>query len=118
MENKKFHPKDQANTAREVYDQYNTLEKPEYDYTEKVVNSDLEYSPSKNQSWHSYAIEASIYAKTGMKVSDRSHINTPKGPWYTHRHPNGCFMCADQNLISVLIDVIKLMSSKYPNQKF
>ncbi len=118
MEKEKLHPKDQSNETEAYHDLYNNLDKPEYNYTEKVVNSDLEYSPSKNQSWHSYAIEASIYAKTGLKTSDRSHINTPKGPWYTHRHPNGCFMCADQNLISVLIDVIKLMSSKYPNQKF
>ncbi len=118
MENKKFHPKDEQNETKEYHDKYNTLEKPEYTYTENVINSDLEYSPSKGQSWHSYSIEASIYAKTGLKTSDRSHINTPKGPWYTHRMPQGCFMCADQNLISVLIDVIGLMAHKYPNQKF
>ncbi len=112
------HKYKQRDETKDHHDMYNTLEKQEYTYTEKVVNSDLEYSPSKGQSWLSYSIEASIYAKTGLKTSDRSHINTPKGPWYTHRHPNGCFMCADQNLISVLIDVIKLMSSKYPTQKF
>ncbi len=112
------HPKDALNETKEYHDQYNTLEKPEYTYSEKVINSDLEYSPSHGQTWQSYSIEASIYAKTGLKTSDRCHINTPKGPWYTHRSPSNCFMCSDQNLISVLIDVIQVMSSKYPNQKF
>ncbi len=117
MDNK-HHPKDELNKTKEIYDQYNTLEKREYTYTETVINSDLEYAPTKGQSWHSYSIEAAIYAKTGFKTNERSHINTPKGPWYTHRMPQGCFMCADQNLISVLIDVIRIMSSKYPTQKF
>ncbi len=114
----KEHRYNKRNEAKEYHDQYNTLEKPEYTYTEPFINSDLEYAPSKGQSWHSYSIEAEIYAKTGFKTKERSHINPPKGAWYTHRMPQGCFMCADQNLISVLIDVIKLMSSKYPNQKF
>ncbi len=115
---KKDNEKSQQNETKEFYDKYSTLENNENTYTEKVINSDLEYAPSKGQTWHSYSIEASIYAKTGQKTSDRCHINTPKGAWYTHRSPQNCFMCSDQNLISVLIDVIMVMSSKYPNQKF
>ncbi len=118
MEKEKLHPKDEQNKTKEYHDQYNTLEKRDYTYTETIINSDLEYAPSRGQSWHSYCIEAIIYAKTGFKTNERSHIKPPKGAWYTHRMPQGCFMCADQNLISVLIDVIKVMSSKYPNEKF
>jgi len=118
MENKKFHPKDAQNETKEHYDQYNSLDNHEYTYTETRNNSDLEYAPSKGQTLHSYAIEAEIYAKTGFKTNERSHINAPKGAWYTHKSPQGCFMCADQNLISVLIDVIKYLSTIYPKQKF
>ncbi len=117
MDNKN-HKYKESQDSKEYHDQYNTLEKPEYNYTEKVINSDLEYAPSHGQTWQSYAIEAAIYAKTGLKTSDRCHINTPKGPWYTHRSPSNCFMCSDQNLIQVLMDVIQVMSSKYPHQKF
>ncbi len=118
MEKEKLHPKDGLNITKEYHDKYNTLVKPEYNYTETVVNSDLEYSPSKGQTWHSFSIEASIYAKTGQKMNERCHINTPKGPWYTHKSPGNCFMCSDQNLISVLIEVIGHMASKYPKQVF
>ncbi len=117
MENLK-HPKDQQNETKDYHDQYNTLENREYTYTETKVNSNLEYAPTKGQTWHSYAIEATIYAKTGFKTNERSHINAPKGAWYTHRNPQGCFMCADQNLIAVLIQVINEMSSKYPKNTF
>ncbi len=113
-----YHPKDQLNKTKEIHDQYNTLEKPEYNYTESIINSNLEFTPSPGQTWESYAIEAQIYQKTNEKISTASHINPPKGAWYTHRMPAGCFICNDANLISVLVQTIAIMASKYPKQKY
>jgi len=115
---KNYNEKSQLDETKEFHDKYSTLTNHENTYTEKVVNTDLEYAPSKRQTWEAYAIEVRIYQKTGLKTSDRFHINTPKGPWYTHKSAGNCFMCSDQNFILVLCDVIEHMASLYPKQKF
>ncbi len=100
-------------------DQYNTLDKP-YDENdiEAVIQSSLEYTPSKGQTLESYAENLKIYYKMCCKKNIQTHINGTKGAWFTHRNPAGCFACEDMNLMSVMMDVIRLLASKYPDESY
>lgn len=105
--------------VQEQSDKYNTLD-PKIPYTmyHEIINSTLEYSPSEGQTWSAYATEAIIHAKLGQKTNRNSHINGKNGYWHTHVDPRGCFMCDDNNMISMLVRVIGLMASKYPKNTF
>ncbi len=100
------------------WDRYNTVDKQidENDY-HHLLNSGLEYSPKKGQSWRDYALIAQEHAKINAKVSIKTHVEC-KRQWYTHRSPLGCFMCNDTKLISVLQRTIALMASQYPQNRF
>ncbi len=100
-------------------DQYNSLDNPynEDDY-KRILHADLEFSPKPHQTWESYAAAIIIYAKMNAKKNIQTHINGPKGAWYTHRNPAGCFACEDSNLISVLVQTINLMAQTYPKTTF
>ncbi len=91
-----------------LHDNYNTMEKPlDITQSEKIVNANLEYAPRKGQTWLSYITELSIHIGYSEQKNTRSHINTPKGPWYTHRSPMGCFMCEDMALIHFMLRMLK-----------
>ncbi len=100
-------------------DQYNTLDNP-YDTNdiEKIIHADLEYAPKPKQTWLSYCENLRIYYKLQCKKNIQTHVNGPKGAWYTHRNPSGCFACEDLNLLSVMLQTIELMASKYPDESF
>ncbi len=99
-------------------DQYNSLDNP-YDMhdVEKVTRSDLEYAPNEGESLSSYYQRAKIYVKLQEKKNIQTHINGPKGAWYTHRNPAGCFACEDLNLLNILLRTIQLIQEKYPDSK-
>ncbi len=101
------------------WDRYNTTDKmvDSHDY-KKVLNVDLEFSPKKGESWESWFVKAELYADMGAKKSIKAHINGPKGAWWTHRNPQGCFPCEDMNLIRVLINVMGVMVQQYPKNVF
>ncbi len=100
-------------------DQYNSEDNPydENDYT-KILRADLEFTPKVGQTFLSYSENVQIYANANSKKNIQTHINGPKGAWYTHRNPAGCFACEDTNLISVLVQVIQYMASIHPIDTF
>ncbi len=102
-----------------IHDQYSSLENiiQEEDYR-MVLHADLEFTPKKEETFQSYATRASIYAKFNATKNIKTHISGPKGAWYTHRNPAGCFACEDMNLISVLIKTLHLMAKQHPNSTF
>ncbi len=63
-------------------------------------------------------MEAVIHAKKNQKINRNTHINGKAGYWHTHVDPRGCFMCDDNNIISMFTRVIGLMASKHPSNKF
>ncbi len=101
-----------------VRDQYNTLDNP-YDLhdIEKVTKADLEYTPNEGETLNSYYNRAKIYVKLCEKKNIQTHINGPKGAWYTHRNPAGCFACEDLNLLNVLLRTLEIITEKYPDSK-
>ncbi len=105
--------------AQEQQDKYNTLD-PSINYLDyhHIVNTSLDFAPKSGQTWSEYAMEAIIHAKIAQKINRNCHINGRNGYWHTHVDPRGCFMCDDNNMISMLVRVIGFMSSKYPAKKF
>ncbi len=103
---------------KNIRDQYNTLDNP-YDLhdIEKVTNCDLEFAPNQGETLLSYYERAKIYVKLQEKKNIQTHINGPKGAWYTHRNPAGCFACEDLNLLNILLRTIQLIAEKYPDSK-
>ncbi len=108
-----------SNQTKNLRDQYNTLDNP-YDShdIEKVIDANLEFAPSKGQTLKSYDETLKIYYKLCCKKNIQTHINGPKGSWFTHRNPSGCFACEDMNLMSVMMDVVHLLAIKFPEESF
>ncbi len=107
------------NTRKGLIDKYNTLDEPvDINDIKHILNSNLQYTPKEGQTWESYISELQIYINYNRSKSEKNHINGPKGPWYTHRSPSGCFMCDDMKLIQVMFNTMKLMVSQYPDTKY
>ncbi len=100
-------------------DQYNSTENiiVKEDY-EKILQADLEYAPKKGETYESYYARLKIYVEYARKKNIKSHISGPKGAWWTHRNPSGCFCCEDMNLMSVMIQTMHLQALKYPEATF
>lgn len=102
-----------------ITDQYNSLDnKIEEEDFERILKADLEFAPKKGESFESYHSRAKIYAQYNAKTNIKTHILGPKGAWFTHRNPSGCFACSDTNLIAVLLQTIKLMVLQHPKDTF
>ncbi len=102
-----------------MHDQYNSDDNPlDMNDVEKTLKINLQFAPHQGQTWQSYITELSIYKKYCEDKNIRTHVNGPKGAWYTHRNPAGCFACEDLNLINVMFKVLASMSEQYPDNKF
>jgi len=103
---------------KEIKDQYNTLdENQDLGNTQSYIPTpSLAYSPSKDENLESYFKKLKIYRKINYERNTKCHINTPKGPWYSHRAPQGCFMCEDQQMINIMLEVIRILSLRHPSE--
>ncbi len=104
---------------KQMNDQYNTLEKPlDPNDIKHIINADLEFAPKTGQTLKSYYEQLKVYVKFCSDKNIKTHVNGPKGAWYTHRNPMGCFACEDLNLMKTMEAVIALLASKYPDYIF
>ncbi len=104
--------------SKNLKDNYNTLD-ANLDITKTnsyVPTPSLPYAPSKNETLKLYYEKLKIYRKINYDVNTKCHITTPKGPWYSHRAPQGCFMCADQMMINIMLEVIRILSLRHPTE--
>jgi len=99
-------------------DQYNTLDenKDLGNTSSYVPTPSLAYSPINGELLASYYQKLKIYRKINYEKNTKAHITPPKGAWYTHRSPLGCFMCEDQQMINVLLEIIRILSLRYPKE--
>lgn len=51
------------------------------------------------------------------QISTNAHINGPKGPWYTHRTPSGCFICNQATLSQYMESIIESVLDAIPKSK-
>ncbi len=104
---------------KQLRDQYNSLENEfhEEDFN-KIIKADVDYSPREGESLISYVSRLLVFVQFADKKNIKTHINGPKGAWYTHRNPQGCYSCEDVNLRHVMLSVIGYYAKKYPDATF
>lgn len=103
---------------KNLKDQYNTLdENQDLGKSENYIPTpSLPYSPIENETLEAYFQKLKIYRKINYEINIKTHITPPKGAWWTHRQPSGCFMCADQQMINVMLEIIRILSLRYPKE--
>ncbi len=84
-------------------------------YQNIVKDNTIDYSVRKREKLIDWLQRIEIYVKLGADLNAKSHITPPKGAWYTHRSPMGCFMCKDQDMIHYLLNVIRLLTHNHPD---
>ncbi len=104
--------------SKNLKDNYNTLDaNADLGNTAGYIPTpSLPYAPTKDETLESYFAKLKIYRKINHDINTKCHITTPKGPWYSHRAPQGCFMCEDQKMINIMLEVIRILSLRYPKE--
>ncbi len=108
-------------TLTNLRDKYNTLETPETiaDDYRRSINADLDYAPSKGETYESYYQRIKIYQKLSEKKNYQTHIeNNGRKAWHTHVLPSGCFMCEDLQFINILVQTLQYIAHFDPKHKF
>ncbi len=104
--------------AQKQEDKHNSLENiPNIDPNDylRIVRSNSRYAPQHHmKTLEQYISQAKMMQKFGYETSQRTHIDGVK-QWYTHRDPRGCFMCDDQQFISVLVSLLEYIATIHPN---
>lgn len=96
-------------------DQYNTLNPLDISqYKQQVQTSTLKYTPQDGENLTQYLAKLKLYIDLAHEKSSRIHIDPPKGAWYQHRNPAGCFCCEDQNMIWHMYAILQIIRHSYP----
>ncbi len=96
-------------------DQYSTLKPLDVSlYKQQVQTSTLKYTPHDGENLQQYLAKLKLYIDLGHEKNARIHIDPPKGAWYQHRNPAGCFCCEDQNMIWHMFAILQIIATKYP----
>jgi len=103
---------------KQLKDQYNTLdENQDLGKTENYIPTpSLAYAPVLGENLQTWFAKLKIYRKINYEINTKCHITPPKGAWWTHRQPSGCFMCQDQQFINVMLDILRILSLRYPEE--
>jgi len=101
-------------------DKYNSLDIQESIHNaEKIINaSQLEYAPRANEKYTNYIQRIKLYQEIAHNKNWKTHVENGRKVWHTHKLPSGCFMCEDTQMISVLIDIITIISLKSDQDSF
>ncbi len=100
-------------------DRYNTVEPPEDENNYKrILNAQLAIAPLNTETLEQYIQKIKIYQKIARDRNWNTHVDNPYKTWHQHKNPMGCFMCQDIQFIGVLVQVLELIGSLYPNITF
>ncbi len=96
-------------------DQYNTLNPLDItQYKRQVQQSTLKYAARDGETLKQFTAKLELYMNLGLEKNERIHIDPPKGAWYQHRNPAGCFCCEDQNMIHYIFNILQILAHQYP----
>ncbi len=106
----------QERQQKYLRDQYNEVEKYDAmeDYQRIIQQSTADYAIRKHEKLEDYITRLSIHVEYNAKKNIKTHIQAPKGCWYTHKSPLGCFMCDDMNMIHYMLNLLKTISKFQP----
>ncbi len=107
----------QERQQKQLRDQYNETEKYDAleDYQRIIQQSNLDYAIRKSENLENYLARLQIHVDFNAKKNIKTHIQAPKGCWYTHKSPLGCFMCDDQNMIHYMLNLLKTLAKHQPD---
>ena len=102
-----------------INDKYNTLDDPkDLSLYNRYVQADLDYAPIEGELLKEYLPRLKVHLDFQRRKNLVAHRDGPKGPWYSHRHPLGCFMCYDLQQKDYLYNILQYVGAKYPDFKF
>ncbi len=97
-------------------DQYNMVNPLDItQYKALVKDSSLKYAVHNGEKLYQFLARVQLYMDLGLEKNKDIHIYAPKGAWYQHRNPAGCFCCEDQNMIHYLFNILKILEHTYPD---
>ncbi len=111
----KYYKQQAENVKNGNQDQYSALKPLDVSqYKQQVQSSTLKYSAHDGENLEQFLARIKLYIDLGHEKSARIHIDPPKGAWYQHRNPAGCFCCEDQNMIWYMYAILQIIKEKYP----
>ncbi len=107
--------KQQENNTR---DRINTISQPSnrHDYM-RIVNADIQLAPKTGETLKDYTKKIKIFQNISYIKNWETHVDNGRKTWYTHKRP-ACFMCEDQQFISVIIQAMQVIAKQNPKIKF
>ncbi len=97
-------------------DQYNMVKPLAISqYKELTRNSSLKYAVRDGEKLYQFTARLQLYMDLSLEKNKDIHIYAPKGAWYQHRNPAGCFCCEDQNMIHYMFNIFKIIEHTYPD---
>ncbi len=87
-------------------------------FYKKIVNAKIKIAPTSNEKLTDYIQRLEIYQTISHDKNWETHVDNGKRTWHTHSLPLGCFMCEDQQFISVAISILHILSDAYPDYVF
>ncbi len=99
-------------------DRINTISQPSnrHDYM-RIVNADIQLAPQTGQSLKDYCNKIKVFQNISYIKNWETHVDNGRKTWYTHKRP-ACFMCEDQQFISVMIQALQVIAKQNPKIKF
>ncbi len=102
-----------------IIDRHNTIaDQTNINDYKRIINSSLQITPNASEKLKNYIQRLQIYQEISYTKNWETHVDNGRKTWYTHKTPLGCFMCQDQQFISVLIQVLQFLSSQNPKLSF
>ncbi len=101
-----------------VTDRINTITQPSnrHDYM-RIVNADIQIAPKTGEKLKDYIQRLKIFQDIAYRKNWETHVDNGRKTWYTHKRPS-CFMCEDQQFISVLVQSLQVINKQNPNLRF
>ncbi len=101
-----------------IRDRINTITQPSdrHDFM-RIVNADIQIAPKTGEKLKDYIQRIKIFQDISYRKNWETHVDNGRKTWYTHKRPS-CFMCEDQQFISVIVQSLQVINKQNPNLKF
>ncbi len=101
-----------------IQDRINTITQPSsrHDYM-RIINADIQIAPKSGEKLKDYIQRIKIFQDIAYRKNWETHVDNGRKTWYTHKRPS-CFMCEDQQFISVIIQSLQVIAKQNPSIKF
>lgn len=116
MEEDNIYIKNQERYAQGLRDQYNTVAQYDAleDYQRIIHQAQMPYAVRTGETLQDYIPRLEAQIQFNANRNHKTHVDAPKGCWYTHKSPLGCFMCDDRNMTFYTLNLIKTLAKHTP----